>query len=381
MTNRKPAEVFPPGEFIRDELVARGWKQADLAEILNRPLPVVHGILSGKTGITPETARGLAAAFDTSAELWLNLESAYQLSRVQAKNDSVARRARLYAKAPIREMIKRRWIEPSNNVDVLEQQVLRFFQIDDLEAEFTPWPHAARRSRTYQGIAAPLAAWLFRARYLAESVQAASFKTANVRSAIQELRVLLGDAEEIRRAPAILAEHGIRFLVIEPLARTRIDGACLWIDNAPVIALSMRYDRIDAFWFTLIHELVHADKKDGLQGSNTPLDIDLVGTQRVAVDKPDFENTADREAAEALVPEKDLDDFILRVKPLYSKARIQGFANRLKVHPGIVIGQLQFRGEISYAHSRRFLEPVRHRVTQAALTDGWGYEAPGGMVG
>jgi HTH-type transcriptional regulator/antitoxin HigA len=115
MADRAPAEVFPPGEFIREELEERGWKQADLAMILGRPLPVVNAILSGKTGITPDTAKGLAAAFGTSPEFWLRTDAAYQLSRVRESHGGVAQRARIYAKAPVREMIKRRWIEPSSN--------------------------------------------------------------------------------------------------------------------------------------------------------------------------------------------------------------------------------------------------------------------------
>lgn len=79
-TRRIPAEVFPPGEFVRDELEARGWTQADLAVILNKPLPAVNEIIAGKKAITPETAQALGDAFGVGPEFWLNLESAYRLS-------------------------------------------------------------------------------------------------------------------------------------------------------------------------------------------------------------------------------------------------------------------------------------------------------------
>jgi HTH-type transcriptional regulator / antitoxin HigA len=74
-----PAEVFPPGEFIRDELDARGWTQGDLAQIMGRPLRLVNELIAGKKQITPETARGLAKAFgDDDAMYWMNLDSAYR---------------------------------------------------------------------------------------------------------------------------------------------------------------------------------------------------------------------------------------------------------------------------------------------------------------
>jgi HTH-type transcriptional regulator/antitoxin HigA len=57
MADRKIAEVFPPGEFIKEELEARGWSQVDLAEIIGRQPNVVNEIVMGKRSITPETAR------------------------------------------------------------------------------------------------------------------------------------------------------------------------------------------------------------------------------------------------------------------------------------------------------------------------------------
>ena len=84
MSQRIPAEVFPPGEFIRDELEARGWTQADLAEILGRPLKAVGEILTGQTAITPETATGLGEAFGVDPRFWMNLESAYRPSKVES---------------------------------------------------------------------------------------------------------------------------------------------------------------------------------------------------------------------------------------------------------------------------------------------------------
>ena len=81
MAARRPAEAFPPGEILKEEFEARGWTQSDLAMLLGRPFVLVHEIIAGKRSITPETAKGLAAAFDTTPAFWLNLESAYQLWR------------------------------------------------------------------------------------------------------------------------------------------------------------------------------------------------------------------------------------------------------------------------------------------------------------
>jgi HTH-type transcriptional regulator/antitoxin HigA len=88
-----PAEVFPPGAFIQEELEARGWSQRDLAEVLGRPLQAVNAIVDGRKQIMPRTARELEAALGPSAEFWLNLEVGYRLHQEEMPDPTIARRA------------------------------------------------------------------------------------------------------------------------------------------------------------------------------------------------------------------------------------------------------------------------------------------------
>jgi HTH-type transcriptional regulator/antitoxin HigA len=94
MKARIPAEVFPAGEFVREELETRGWTQADLAQFMGRPLRSINEIINGKKRITAETAIGLGKAFGTSAEYWINLESAYRLHVARRQGREILRRAR-----------------------------------------------------------------------------------------------------------------------------------------------------------------------------------------------------------------------------------------------------------------------------------------------
>jgi HTH-type transcriptional regulator/antitoxin HigA len=91
---RANAAAFPPGDFIKEELEARGWSQRVLAEILGRPLQTVNALVNGRKSITPRMARELEAAFGSSALFWLNLEIAYQLREATAADPEIARRAR-----------------------------------------------------------------------------------------------------------------------------------------------------------------------------------------------------------------------------------------------------------------------------------------------
>lgn len=372
---RTPAEVFSPGEFIKDEIEARGWSQIELAEVLGRPGRLVSELIAGKRAITPETAKGLGEAFGTGAQFWMNMESSYQLSKVKGdSSNAVSRRAKLYAMAPVKEMTKRQWIQPTDNVDVLEKNVCSFYGKPTLDASLPQMAHAARKSSSYEDeLSPPEAAWLCRVRQLAEAMEVKRFSEMTFTTVVSQLKHMLRDPEAVRELPGMLADAGVRFLVVETLPATKIDGVCVWLDaDSPVIALSLRFDRIDAFWHTLLHECAHVKHKDGLTGE-VVLDVDLVGDESTpAATKPPIEVRADEFASNFAIPKAELDGFISRVRPLFSKTRIQGLAAKLNIHPGLVVGQLQHRRMIPYSHSREMLSRVRHIITEAALTDGFG---------
>ena len=365
-------EAFAPGDYIREELEARGWSQLDLAEILGRPAQAVNEIIAGKRSITPDTAKALGEAFGTSAQVWMNLDSAYQLAQLSDQSNVVARKAKLYEIAPLKDIQKRGWIETSSSVDILEAQVMKFYGTRTLDEPIT-LKYAARKSTDYSSLTPPQLAWLCRARNLAVGVPVATrFSAKTFEVALAELAKLRMEPEEIRHVPKVLAEAGIRFLIVAPLPHTKVDGVTFWLaDDQPVIALSFRYDRIDWFWHTLMHEMGHVKKGEGKE--NPTVDTELVGADAQShEDKPESEREADQFAASFLVSPVELDRFIDRVHPLYSKTKISMFAKRLLVHPGIVVGQLQFRKKIPYAHSRDLLVSVKKILTAVALTDGWG---------
>ncbi len=81
MTDRVPAEAFPPGEYLADELEARGWSQADFAEIIGCPVQLVSELVDARRELTAESATQVAAALGSPASTWLGLQARYQLWR------------------------------------------------------------------------------------------------------------------------------------------------------------------------------------------------------------------------------------------------------------------------------------------------------------
>ena len=366
MSTRTPAEVFSPGQFIKDELIERDWTQGDLAEVLGRPVQAVNEIVAGKKAITPETARGLGDAFGTGPEVWLNLENAFRLSQTPPPDESVSLRARLYEIAPVKEMVRRGWIPESDTVNDLKDSVLRFLEMPSIDDK-PSLAFAAKKSSSYANTSPSQCAWCYRAKHLAEPLAVEAFTTKKLIEHLPEIRRLAKEVENVRQVPSLLASLGIRFVIVEHLKSTRIDGAALWLDDvSPVVVISLRYDRIDNFWFVLAHELAH------IKSGDRSVDTDLVGVSaQPTEEKPEFERKADRMASSLLIPTKALQAFIERHRPRFSKQAIRGFAEKVGIHPGVVVGQLQYRKALSYSHSREMLSPVRDLVIEVAPTDGW----------
>jgi HTH-type transcriptional regulator/antitoxin HigA len=366
MTIRTPAEVFPPGEFLADELEARGWTQTEFAEIIGRPQKLVNDVVLGKRAVTPETAADFAAALGTSAQFWMNLETAWQLSKVAPRDDSIARSAKLRERFPVRDMCKRGWVRVGESAAELEQNVLSFFGLATLDAPIA-LNHAARRNYRKE-VTAHQWAWIFRVNQLATALRAPAFSGSTLLAKLAELERLMTEPEEIRHVPRILLECGIRLVIVEPIPGSEIQGVCFWINDnkSPVIGLTLKGDQIDKFWFDLWHEIEHVLSGDGKDG----VIVDDFDESKIA-DDDEIEKNANRGAANRCVPLGAMNDFYLRHNPMFAEKSLLGFARLIKRHPGIVAGQLQKRTgrwDLFKKHQAK----IRHIITQTALTDGYG---------
>lgn len=356
-----------PGHFIAEELRKRNWTQADLARIIQRPIPTVSELVTGKKALMPEMAIALGKAFGNGSQIWIHREASYRLHLAEsAPSDSNAEEmAELYSVAPVKDLEKRGWIQETDNASDLRSELIDFFGNKDFEINFAV---STRRTDPLTTFSAAQKAWLMRATQLARVVPVKPFVDFTF-SELDDLRRLAKSVESVGAVSQFLAYLGIRFVIVEPLPKSRIDGAAFWLDEqSPVIALSLRYDRIDSFWHTLAHELSHISNRD-----DTSLDIDLVGSERSLYSMlSEIEKRADRQGSEWLIPKAKLDSFIRRNSPFFSKEKIQTFAARMGVHPGIVVGQLHHEQAIEFKHHRSMLSKVRRILSSVATTDGYG---------
>lgn len=361
--------VKHPGHYIKEEMEARGWSQRDLAFILGTTDQALNPILSGKRGISSDMAKALGEAFDVPAEFFANLQQAYDLAQARTPEPSIAVRRNMQSTYPVREMIKRGWLELSD-ASMIETQLVRFFGVNSAD-EIPYMAHAAKKgSYEERDIPPTQLAWLFRVRQVAKSISVPEFSANALREALLELQALLYAPEEARKVPRVLAECGVRFVLVEKLPNAKIDGVCFWLEDSPVIGMSLQHDRIDNFWFVLRHEIEHVLRGHGKEQEKIDTDLD-----KAADTEDEEENMANHAAADFCAPSEKLDTFLIRKHPFYYEKDVVAFARVHNRHPGLVVGQIR-RKLNRYDYLTRYLVKVRQFVLPGSIADGWGQTIP-----
>lgn len=339
----------------------------------------VNKITSNKQPVDADLALILEEVFQVPAEQFLALQRDLDLAqaRIIANPDpGRATRALLYGDLPVSEMIKRGWITAESVRDRknVEVGLMRFFgvnRLDDIEI----LPHAAKKTEANTPLTPAQMAWLYRVKQIASDMLASPYSAQDLSAALGKLRKSMVAAEDVANVPRVLMECGVRFVIVESLTSAKIDGVCFWLnERSPVIAMTLRFDRIDNFWFVLRHEIEHV-----LQMHGTMLDIELEGERAGTGDGvAEEERVANSAAQEFCVPAKSMHDFVIRKAPFFAERDLIAFSRILKVHPGIVAGQLQ-RKTGRYDRFRDHLVKVRSLISPNAIKDGWGDVAPVGI--
>jgi HTH-type transcriptional regulator/antitoxin HigA len=338
-------------------------------------------LLTGKANVTPDMAAALGAAFDIQPEFFANLQKMYDLHKVKPVDPGVRTRAQLVSFFPVRDMIKRGWIEETE-ADLLDLQMMRFFgknRIEDIpfigKGEIAP--HHAKKSSDYDSITPIQFAWLHRVIKIAETISAPLYSEEKLRSSLPKIKAHLLDKDDLIHIPAILRQAGVRFLLVEALPSSKIDGVCVWIGGQPAIGMTTRLDRLDNFAFVLRHECEHVLQGDGRSVAFTPVDSDM-GTDPEVADGPDIERRANGAAAEFCVPRQQLLSFIARKMPFISEQDVLAFAARMETHPAIVVGQVQHKTQ-KYNWLRKYQSGVREYLMDWQFVDGWDRQCPTGL--
>lgn len=331
--SRYPIDPVDPIEAVKFRMHEKGLKQSDLIPFIG-PSGRVSEVLSKKRPLTVSMIRALSQGLGISADVLIGPDGG---DNFDSDVD--------WSKFPIKEILQRGWIDAvvGQSRDVTARRIEQFISSVGLDLSATNFRRTLSGNADSPTSTYALYAWLARViqRSRESSARAGRFVEGTIDSAfMHELAHLSWFESGPQLGIEFLRKNGVA-VVIEPhLKGTNLDGAALKdSDGSPIIGLTLRYDRIDNFWFTLLHEVAHL-WKHSFEDNRAYLD-DL---SRDVVDKSEAE--ANKLASEAFIPR-----LIWRRSEAYlnpSRQSIEEMATNLRIHPAIIAGRLQReRGDFS----------------------------------
>jgi len=329
-----------PIEAIRFRMEQLGLAQKDLARYVGSASRASE-VLAGKRPLTLSMIRALSTG--------LGIPPSLLIAEIEEQRDNEPELD--WEKFPIVEMINRGWISPPH-AGTLDTTRSFISPVLPYAASFRRTSHF-RGARTVDNYA--LLAWLARIWHKAESKLRKVPEGQPVSSDLVLEVVRLSWSE---RGPLLaiefLEQHGVAVVVEPALPRTFLDGATLFRPQGPVVGLTVRFDRLDNFWYTLVHELAHV----ALHSSRSVLFIDDLE----AGADDELEKEADTFAREVLIPTG-----VWHASPasrLRSRQAAEHLARQLRISPAIVAGRMRrefndYRvlGDLVGHHSVRRLFP------------------------
>lgn len=345
-----PLEQPTAIEAIQFRMEQAGLRQADLVPYIGSPSRVSE-VLAGKRPLSIEMIRKLEEGLGIPAKVLI------QKPANQDANPYASWSKKLFA-----EMKKRGYFDSINDdspTNVLQQ----FFSTVSTSC-LAPTLH---RQSSYRSSMSSdeqaLAAWKARVLQKAQTTKLPSvYKNSSVTEDFMKKVAELSIHENgPLRASKALADIGIVLIVESHLPGTRLDGAALKLDSGtPVIGLTLRHDRIDNFWFTLLHELAHVSLHLDKSDQDFIDELDSIKGEKVS----EIEQEADNLAGEIMVPRKSWLVSPARILPNEIAAR--NLARELSVDVAIIAGKIRHEhGNWSYLNQLISNRKVRQFFDEA----------------
>lgn len=349
MTTRQPRAFsdlpIPPGEVLAEEIEARQMTQRELSARLGRPTQAINEIIKAKKAITPDTAIGLEKALGISAHFWVNLELDYRMTLARNRErDTLAASVKWLSHYPIRDMMKRGWIQAKQDRLSKLEALLSFLGVASAEPRAYQQAVGFRMTEAAQRRISPgaLAVWLRKGEIDALEASTGEYDEQVFSRALDRIRQMTEHppCAFIPEMSKLCANAGVVFCIVQELPRSGANGATRWLtDRKALIQMSNRNKWADIFWFTFFHEACHVLK----HRTHRRIVIEGVGEDPETME---IEAEANRFARDFLIPPGawrdfcDADDF--------APGSIRAFGQSAGIAPFIVVGRLQREEKIGY---------------------------------
>ena len=340
--------TFHPGYYISEIIEDMETTQSEFAKRLNTTDKTLSKLLNGEIPLSNDMAQKLAQMLGTGVDVWLRLQMTYDQKVIEIKQKKELDEEKEYLKQiDYKYFSKLKLVDDTRDVNAKINSLRKYFKVASLgvlkEKNFLIACRSVVANMTEKNIINSNA-WVQTALNFSESINCKPFNKKLLESYLNEIRsmTLQEPSTFYPRLREIFTECGVAFVVLPHLQNSGVNGAVKWINKDKVLlALNNRRLNADTFWFSLFHEIKHVLQqriKSTFISGNAP-DFNT---------ETDLEDEADLFSMDKLIPREEYRQF-LELNSL-AQRNIESFSNRIGIHPGVVVGRLQYDGHIPYTH-------------------------------
>ena len=343
MDDWRPNWATHPGQHLEEYLETRSMSQAELARLAGLTPKLVSEIVNRKNPVTPDTAIALERVLGLKAHVWTSLQANWDLFQARRRSQIEASKQKSWvSRFPIRDMKAQGLLPNAQSEGDLLEALLQLFGIGETTSYANKFDALAvqhRKAQSYESLPDHVFSWLMLGESRARLLGLPHFSEGKFLSAVRDIRNFTVEEPEVfePQMKRLCAEAGVAVILMRPLGKTRLFGSAWWIDGDQhaIIQMSLRMKSNDHFWWTFFHECGHIALHRGMNFAD---DQNAVGDGHEA--------EADRWAESILYGQNGVANIL--ANPPRTEFGIRSLADKLKIHPGIVLGMLQHYGKVPH---------------------------------
>lgn len=344
-----PFKAIHVGEYIKNELDARGIQQKELAKMTGIQASVLNDIIKGKRDLTAEHSVLIGNAFGINDDFFYNLQNQYDMDRARLSERVAQQAAAITIWNVLKQYISEKFFKKmgvlTSDIKKDVEAMFEIFGVKNLDEFLVLQEREARiayykKSEKLATNEADLFSWKYFCMYEAKKKQlTAGFDKKNIDALCDELNVIFAEnVDVVNKTETACEKVGVKFLTVNKEGQVPVDGMSFWQGENPTVVLTMRRGTIDNYAFAIMHELGH-------------IMLHLFVGDKVFVNISDklienvYEKEADDFARNKLIPADKWKKFCQRTKnvsPYQIQPYIRQFSQENGINAQVVLGRYMF---------------------------------------
>lgn len=349
MNNRDYKDIiaFHPGYYVEEILEDLEMTQDEFAKRLDISAKTISKLINAQIPLSNDLATRISIMLGISVETLLNLQKTYDLKLLEIeKAKKFDSQVEILKMIDYNYFVKNHILSIADSVSEKIQNLCAFLKVSDLtllkDSDLLASFKTSIQTVTDKNII-NANVWLQTAINFGLRKKVEPFNEKKLKAAVPEIRkmTLMNPKDFLPKLEQIFKECGVAFVLLPSLKNCGVNGVVKWFDDKVILAINDRNSYADTFWFALFHEICHVFQKKKTKT--------IINDNKLSQTSNELEEAADKYARNILLPPKDYEELLTSELGGISYKRICSFAEKVGIHPGIIVGRLQHDGIIPYS--------------------------------